>query len=125
MSCGSGKEKKAGLCYTPCRKGFKGVGPVCWGQPPKGWVNCGMGAAKDSKTCGQVIFDQVTSVGEMGLNLATFGTSSAATTGASASKDLSKMRKLYKDLKKAYEKTEDMRELADKAMTVKDYVDTA
>ena len=45
MSCPKGKVKQSGLCYTPCRDGFNGVGPVCWGQPPEGWVNCGMGAA--------------------------------------------------------------------------------
>jgi len=46
----------AGLCYTPCRPGYKGVGPVCWaesrsvgvGKPvglepcPAGWNNDGL-----------------------------------------------------------------------------------
>ena len=46
----------AGLCYTPCRAGFRGVGPVCWAisqnvgvgkavglEPcPKGWNNDGL-----------------------------------------------------------------------------------
>lgn len=46
----------AGLCYTPCRAGYNGVGPVCWaesrnvgvGKPvglepcPKGWNNDGL-----------------------------------------------------------------------------------
>lgn len=46
----------AGLCYTRCRAGFRGVGPVCWaisenvgvGKPvglepcPKGWNNDGL-----------------------------------------------------------------------------------
>lgn len=29
-TCASGQEMDAGLCYTPCRSGFFGVGPVCW-----------------------------------------------------------------------------------------------
>lgn len=46
----------AGLCYVPCRAGYKGVGPVCWaesenigvGKPiglepcPDGWSNDGL-----------------------------------------------------------------------------------
>ena len=30
LGCLEGKEKDAGLCYKPCREGYKGVGPVCW-----------------------------------------------------------------------------------------------
>lgn len=41
-------------------------------------VNCGMGASTDSKTCTQVIFDQVTSVGALALNVVSFGVSGAA-----------------------------------------------
>lgn len=28
--CSGGQENDAGLCYTKCKKGFHGVGPVCW-----------------------------------------------------------------------------------------------
>jgi hypothetical protein len=56
-SCpGDRLDKDAGLCYVPCRSGFKGVGPVCWaesrnvgvGKPvglepcPPGWNNDGL-----------------------------------------------------------------------------------
>ena len=54
--CGSRQEKDAGLCYKNCKAGYDGVGPVCWADKPKGWVNCGMGAAKDSKTCAAITF---------------------------------------------------------------------
>jgi hypothetical protein len=27
---GDKSEKDAGLCYTPCKKGMKGGGPMCW-----------------------------------------------------------------------------------------------
>ena len=30
LSCSAGLEKDAGLCYSPCPTGYKGVGPVCW-----------------------------------------------------------------------------------------------
>src|ERR1700675_228072 len=29
-ACEAGKEDDAGLCYTPCKAGYHGVGPVCW-----------------------------------------------------------------------------------------------
>jgi hypothetical protein len=49
-------EYEAGLCYTPCKPQYNGVGPVCWaetedigvGKPvglepcPQGWVNDGL-----------------------------------------------------------------------------------
>lgn len=47
MSCVAGLSYDAGLCYTPCPAGFRGVGPVCWGTSPSGWVECGMGSSKD------------------------------------------------------------------------------
>jgi hypothetical protein len=34
LKCPSGKEQDAALCYTPCRSGYTGRGPVCWGKPP-------------------------------------------------------------------------------------------
>lgn len=47
-ACAPNQDKDGGLCYPKCPNGYDGVGPVCWGKPPAGWVNCGMGAAKDS-----------------------------------------------------------------------------
>ena len=32
MTCKSDQEYDAGLCYTKCRAGYKGIGPVCWGS---------------------------------------------------------------------------------------------
>ena len=31
-TCRPHEELDAGLCYTKCRRGFKGVGPVCWAE---------------------------------------------------------------------------------------------
>ena len=94
-NCPPGKENNAGLCYSPCNAGFYGVGPVCWANAPKGWVNCGMGAAKDSKVCKDIIIGQITSVGEMALNIAgmvvTAGGSAAATGAPKAASTAGKL----------------------------------
>jgi hypothetical protein len=77
MSCASGKQYDAGLCYTPCRDKFRGVGPVCWSTPPiAGWVDCGFGSAKDDKDCATVITDQILSAGMLALSIATLGRTS-------------------------------------------------
>jgi hypothetical protein len=96
MDCINGQVYDAGLCYNPCDNGFDGVGPVCWKIPPADWVNCGMGAAKDSNTCRTAIFDQLSSVGNLALNIATFGTGRAA----KLAKDATKAAKLKKDFNK-------------------------
>lgn len=62
MVCGGGKQADAGLCYTPCRDGFNGIGPVCWAKQPSGYVDCGLGYAINSSTCGFVVTDQVMGV---------------------------------------------------------------
>lgn len=91
LQCPSNMEKDAGLCYPKCGSAYKGVGPVCWGSPPKNWgmkggeknnwVNCGMGAAKDSGACGGAIAGQVMGPMEVAVFVATAGGSSAATAG--------------------------------------------
>ena len=103
--CAPNESKNAGLCYKNCRAGFKGAGPVCWMEKPRGWVNCGMGAAKNKKTCGGIIFDQVTSVGSVALEVATLGSSAAVTDAAETPEkaaQLSKLRQQYADMKEAW-----------------------
>jgi hypothetical protein len=39
--CRSNMEYDTGLCYQPCRTGYKGVGPVCWGSCPSGFDDHG------------------------------------------------------------------------------------
>jgi hypothetical protein len=105
-ACGAGMESDAGLCYPKCRAGYAGVGPVCWGQPPPGWVQCGMGAAKDSTTCASIVFGQVTSVGQLALTVASLGSSTALTAGMSAPEKASrfaKLRQQYSALKVEFE----------------------
>ena len=108
--CGSGQEKDAGLCYKNCKAGYDGVGPVCWADKPKGWVNCGMGAAKDSKTCASITFGQVASVGEMALFIGSLGSSGAASKAATGPEKATKLAKLKKDfeaMKKAFDAIKD------------------
>ena len=105
--CPPNKEKNVGLCYPACREGYHGVGPVCWGSPPSGWVNCGMGAAIDKKTCAKIIVNQISSVGSIALNIATLGSAGAATTAvktASSAGKLSKIKQMVNTLKTAYDK---------------------
>lgn len=107
-----GEIMDAGLCYGACQANYSGVGPVCWGDPPKSppadkdWVNCGMGAAKDSMTCGLVIFNQVASVGQLAITAATLGSSMLGNTGASAATNAGKiaqLTELYDKLVKGYD----------------------
>merc|ERR1712150_182063 len=63
MTCGSGMEKDAGLCYKRCSPATHGVGPVCWGKcvgdkPVNGGAIC----CKDRKTCTGKIISLTTSV---------------------------------------------------------------
>jgi hypothetical protein len=104
--CAAGEQADAGLCYPACKPGFKGVGPVCWGGAPPGWVECGMGAAKDEKTCASIVFNQVASVGKLAMTIASLGESSAVTSAANApakASRLAQLKETYAKMKAAYE----------------------
>lgn len=105
--CKSDQDKDAGLCYQKCKPTFKGVGPVCWGTPPAGWVECGMGAATTSKVCAETIISQVQSTGSLALNLATLGSSSGLTKSARVAKlkaEFLKIKQLVEKNTKSFEK---------------------
>jgi hypothetical protein len=90
--CGE-KELDAGLCYDYCGKGSggagatDGIGPVCWAGGPPGWVQCGMGYAKDKAACDRNITDQVLTVVDATLTTAVLigsaGASAATKAGTS------------------------------------------
>lgn len=110
-NCAPGEVYDAGLCYPQCGNGYSGVGPVCWGKAPPGWVECGMGAAKDSKTCAEITFGQVESVleaaGSVAAAVGTAGASAGATAGAKSAASagkLAELRKKYNRLKELYKK---------------------
>jgi len=46
MHCAAGQAEDAGLCYTPCQPGYKGVGPVCWQSCAPGFRDDGAFCAK-------------------------------------------------------------------------------
>ena len=57
-----------------------------------------MSAAVDSKTCTPIILDQVTSFAELAWNIATFGSSNAATKAVTTTKNLIKDTAVAKKL---------------------------
>ena len=36
-SCPADKQKDLAMCYTPCKEGYTGTGPVCWQDCPEGY----------------------------------------------------------------------------------------
>lgn len=48
MSCASGQEYDAGLCYEQCAEGYNGVGPVCWKED----ASYGRGVGTIPNLCG-------------------------------------------------------------------------
>ena len=98
-NCAPGEEYDAGLCYEKCKPGYTGVGPVCWAQKPTGWVNCGMGAAKNSATCANVVVGQVYSVTNVALNIANAGAGSSADKASKAAR-LAKLQQKFAKLQK-------------------------
>jgi hypothetical protein len=81
--CQPDEEYDAGLCYKPCRDGYRGIGPVCW---MKGGVpcmtNCGAFYAKETSDCVSNIVGMVTSplitIGEVALAALSGGASEVA-----------------------------------------------
>ena len=94
--CGDG-DKDAGLCYKKCDNGYDGIGPVCWGVNPPGWVNCGFGSAKDKAACDWALADQVMSVGFVLLNIGTLGATSSTTPIVKGSSQWDDMVVKFKD----------------------------
>lgn len=47
LPCDSDEERDAGLCYRPCRSGYNGVGPVCWGSCPADYSDDGATCRRD------------------------------------------------------------------------------
>ena len=132
--CAPGYEYDAGLCYSKCRSGYNGVGPVCWGFAPtvegKKWVECGMGAAIDDVACASAVADQILGPLEMVAFVASFGSSGAATTGPKAAARAAKTAaksggKLdaLKDAAKSLKKTFESNEYVKKAKKVNDRTD--
>jgi hypothetical protein len=86
--CSDGKENDAGLCYKPCERSYKGIGPVCWkkcgGDTP---VDCGASCGSTTATCVKRIINMVQAVVEMISNIAAMiGTGGAYAVTAASTK---------------------------------------
>ncbi len=78
MNCAGGLEADAGLCYTPCRPGYNGVGPVCWQKCPSTQsVDCAAGCATSTSVCAEKTANMVVSVVMLAVNIFTLGRSSS------------------------------------------------
>ena len=99
LACPSGKENNASLCYTPCRDGYAGIGPVCWSKAPSGFVDCGAGVASSKSSCDFLIADQVLAITIPVLDAAIIA-GSAGTITASTSPSAGRAIRLAKALKK-------------------------
>jgi hypothetical protein len=47
LMCPTDKDTDAALCYTKCRDGYKGVGPICWKTCPTGMTDVGVSCQKN------------------------------------------------------------------------------
>ena len=41
------------MCYDPCKKGFGGVGPVCWEHCPDEMTECGALCLAPGRSCSE------------------------------------------------------------------------
>lgn len=80
---------------------------------PTGWVECGMGAAKDSQTCASTNFDEITSVGNLAINLFTFAAGKTAKI-VKESADGAKLKKLFENMKILVAKSEKVQNIINK-----------
>ena len=48
MICKANEDTDAGLCYTKCSEGYKGVGPICWKTCPAGMTDIGVSCQKNN-----------------------------------------------------------------------------
>jgi hypothetical protein len=97
--CKSDLQTDAGLCYPGCRTSYEGIGPVCWGQCPTGYVSCGAGCATSATFCAEIIVDQVTSTLSLAANVASLGSSGGATAAARTAEGATRTAKLVASLK--------------------------
>ena len=86
--CRRGDELGKGIfglqCYKKCRANTTGIGPVCWGNEPRGWKKCGAGIARgftidfgrgkrvsipSQLNCGQIIAFQVAAAASLAAAL--------------------------------------------------------
>ena len=60
-TCAPGLDEDAGLCYTPCKDDYTGVGPVCWQNCPDGFTDTGVDCLKPAaygRGAGYALWDE-------------------------------------------------------------------
>jgi hypothetical protein len=129
MKCAANLDQNGYLCYPQCKLNYKGVGPVCWGQPPKNWIECAMGAANSVTSCALVTGNQVYSVFNMAFSLATLGAGGEATAvakdAALAPGIVTTLKESFAKLKDLYNKNQKVVDFFKKAGTVASTASTA
>jgi hypothetical protein len=105
MICKPGQDEDAGLCYTPCKAGFHGIGPVCWQSCPSGLTACGAGCANSVTSCVSDTASMVLSPAMMVADLVSLGGASGATDAANGAKlgatEAGTLTSTYKEIKAA------------------------
>lgn len=109
MICKEGEQQDAGLCYTPCKSGFNGVGPVCWGGCPAGWTQCGAACGVNSSECAGKIINMVEATAEMVADIAGLVTGAGA-----AAKVAEKVAEIAEKVKDAAEVASKLNDLISK-----------
>jgi hypothetical protein len=107
-TCGAGEVQQGGLCYTACAAGFDGVGSACFGQAPKTWAQCGMGAAKTSQACGAIVLDQMTSVKQAAVFVGLLGSAEPVSGAAPRTAQLAATQKKFKEMLDAYGRAKEL-----------------
>lgn len=98
--CADGEVQQGDLCYKACAAGFDGVGSACFKQPPKAWMQCGTGSAKDAQACAATTFNPAMSVRQTAV-LAGFAGSSRF------GRERATTKKKFKGMVDAYNKAKD------------------
>ncbi len=69
---------------------------------PKNWVGCGMGIARSSSICAKTIFDKISSVGKLALNIGTAIVSLGGSAAAIQTKNAAEAAMVLPSLKKDF-----------------------
>jgi hypothetical protein len=97
--CGDGEVQQGELCYKACAAGYEGIGSVCFKQPPKAWLACGTGSAKDEKACAGAVLEPGLALRQAAALVQAAGTSRLGKERASTKKKFLEMNEAYNKAK--------------------------
>jgi len=106
MICNSNEEEDAGLCYTPCKANYTGVGPVCWAGCPANWSQCGAACGQTASDCAGKIIDMIEATAEMVADIAGLVTGVGA--AADVAEEVEKIADAVKDTAEVASKLNDL-----------------